>query len=199
MEGKIDRVDAMPAPDGSHYIKIVDYKSGSLKFNRKLVEQGLSLQFMTYLEGALGDTENSPAGVYYFRISADDAESAVEDIAAEDLSDKVLEEINKKYRLDGLTVENDSVLCGLDEALLQTGKSDVIGGIKRKKDGTLSGELISPEEMDEFRAHFRQTLAACAEKISAGEIAPAPKAVGNIYDSCRYCEYSSICLKDMYR
>ena len=198
VEGKIDRVDAMPAPDGSHYIKIVDYKSGSQKFNKDLVDRGLQLQLMTYLEGALGDTDNKPAGVYYFRISADDAESAVEDIDSGILSEKVMEEISKKYRLDGLTVEDDSVLCGLDEALLSTGKSDVLG-IKRKKDGTLSGSLISAEDMEAFRVKFRQALESGAERLCLGEIRPDPKKVGKIYDSCKYCEFSSICLIDTYR
>ena len=198
VEGKIDRVDAIPAPDGSHFIKIVDYKSGSLKFSRELIERGLQLQLMTYLEGAIGDSENKPAGVYYFRISADAAESAVEDLEAEDLSEKVLEEISKKYRLDGLTVEDESVLCGLDEAFLSTGRSDVTG-IRKTKDGTPSGSLILPGEMEAFRAKFRQTLISCAERLCSGEIEPKPQKVGTVYDSCRFCDYSSICLKDTYQ
>ncbi len=199
VEGKIDRVDAMPAPDGSHYIKIVDYKSGSQKFSRDLVERGLQLQLMTYLEGAIGDSENKPAGVYYFRISADDTESAVEDIESEGLSEKVLEEISKKYRLDGLTVDEAGVLCGLDEALLSTGKSDVVSIKKNKKDGTLSGSLISAGDMEAFRAKFRKALASCAESLCMGEIRPTQKKVGKVFDSCKYCEYSCICLKDTCR
>ena len=79
-----------------------------------------------------------------------------------------------------------------------SGKSDVLG-IKRKKDGTLSGSLISAEDMEAFRVKFRQALESGAERLCLGEIRPDPKKVGKIYDSCKYCEFSSICLIDTYR
>ncbi len=63
VEGKIDRVDRMPGPDGTMYTKIIDYKSGSTKFNKDLIEAGLSMQLMIYLEGAIGSGSDKPAGV----------------------------------------------------------------------------------------------------------------------------------------
>ncbi|MBR5730611.1 MAG: PD-(D/E)XK nuclease family protein, partial [Firmicutes bacterium] len=103
VEGKIDRVDILPGADGKEYIKIIDYKSGKDKFSRELVEEGLKMQLMTYLEGASGGG-GSPAGVYYFRINADDLEASMEDLLSDELSEKVVKSIEKEYRLDGITV-----------------------------------------------------------------------------------------------
>ncbi len=198
VEGKIDRVDRLPAPDGGSYTKIVDYKSGSTSYNQTLIEKGLALQLMTYLEGAIGDGASKPAGIYYFRISSDDISAAVEDISSEALSEKLTEAINKKYKLDGLTVQDEHVLCGIDKELLQTGKSTVLD-VSRDSKGELKGKLISPEDMEAFRKNFRSMLTSAAESIAMGRIDADPKKVGNIFDSCKYCAYSGICLKDTYR
>ena len=194
VEGKIDRVDMLPAGDGPDYVKIVDYKTGGTSFNKGMIEKGLALQLMTYLEGAIGGSGNRPAGVYYFRISSDDVEAALEDIASEGLSDDLVSKINKQYMLSGMTVNDESVLCDLDEALLSTGKSDVID-VKRTK-GELKGTLISPEEMEEFRGKFRAMLTSAAESLAMGEISAEGRKYGNVFDACKYCDYSGICLKD---
>ncbi len=194
VEGKIDRVDMLPAGDGPDYVKIVDYKSGGTSFNKGMIEQGLALQLMTYLEGAIGGSGNRPAGIYYFRISSDDVEAALEDIASEGLSDDLVSKINKQYMLSGMTVNDESVLCDLDEELLSTGKSDVID-VKRTK-GELKGTLISPEEMEEFRGKFRAMLTSAAESLAMGEISAEGRKYGNVFDACKYCDYSGICLKD---
>jgi hypothetical protein len=53
--------------------------------------------------------------------------------------------------------------------------------------------------MEAFRIKFRQALASCAESLRMGEIRPTQKKVGKVFDSCKYCEYSCICLKDTCR
>lgn len=198
VEGKIDRVDRFPGPDGTSYTKIIDYKSGSTAFNRTLIEAGLSLQLMTYLEGAIGDSDDKPAGVYYFRISSSDVEAAASDITAEQLSDEVLDKIRSLYRLDGLTVNDNAVLSGLDEGLVTEGRSEVVN-VRRNKDGAFTGSLISAEEMDEFRKQFRENLMSAATRLAEGDISATRRTLGNAFDSCKYCGYSGICLKDTYR
>ena len=194
VEGKIDRVDMLPGEAG-RYVKIVDYKSGAAAFNKAMIESGLSLQLMTYLEGAIGSSKDKPAGVYYFRISADDIEAAVEDLSAETISDDILAKIDKKYTLNGITVNDDTVLSDIDETLLPTGKTKVIE-VSRGKDG-LKGSLISPEDMDSFRKSFRAMLTSAAESLAMGEITASGRKFGTVFDACRYCSYSGICLKDV--
>ena len=195
VEGKIDRVDRLPGPDGTFYTKIIDYKSGATSFNRKLIDEGLSLQLMTYLEGAVGESGDKPAGVYYFRISSDDVEAAASDIAAKELSEAVLDKIRSLYRLDGLTVSDDAVLSGLDRGIFAEGKSDVVN--VKIKDGKKSGSIISAEEMEEFRGQFKERLLSAAERLAQGDITATRKTIKNVFDSCKYCGYSGICLRSV--
>ena len=95
-------------------------------------------------------------------------------------------------------MQDEHVLCGIDKELLQTGKSTVLDVSKDSK-GELKGKLISPEDMEAFRKNFRSMLTSAAESIAMGRIDADPKKVGNIFDSCKYCAYSGICLKDTYR
>ena len=197
IEGKIDRVDELPGPGGSRYTKIVDYKSGSTSFSRPLIEKGLMLQLMIYLEGAMGGRDSKPAGIYYFRIGADEVEAALADMDSDSLSDEILEKISSRYRLDGLTVNDEAVLRGLDGGLVADGRSGVVN-VKRNKDGAFTGAVISAEEMDDLRKQFKAGLKSAAESLAMGDISAVRKTVGTVFDSCRYCSYSGICLRDMY-
>ncbi len=196
VEGKIDRVDVMPGHDGSKYVKIIDYKSGRDEFKKELVEKGLKVQLMTYLEGALGEG-GDPAGVYYFRINADDAQGSIGDLLADRISDELAAEINSRYLLDGITVEDSLVLNDLDKDLRLKGSSTVIKA-EVKNDGSFKGgSVISAEEMEKLRESFRTAMVSMAEDLLSGTITPEQKTVGNIYDSCKYCSLSSVCLKDL--
>ena len=195
VEGKIDRVDVLPGRDGEEFVKIIDYKSGSDKFRKDLVEQGLKMQLMTYLEGALG-SGGRPAGVYYFRVNTDDTKVSMEDLLAEEVSAKVISDIEKEYRLDGVTVADGSVIRAIDRDFDEKKESSVVG-LKLKKDGGLSGSFISPEDMEEFRRTFRKNLQSVSERIFSGDIKAEQKKRGGDYDSCAYCQYMSICLKNV--
>lgn len=124
VEGKIDRVD-IQSKDGGKYVKIVDYKSGNIRFNKKLVETGLQLQLMVYLEGALGELpRETPGGIYYFNIADPSVEVGSDEISAEELTDELAEKINKEYKLSGMDVEEEfrenfmKTLSGLCERLV---------------------------------------------------------------------------------
>ena len=195
VEGKIDRVDILPGAEGEEFVKIIDYKSGSDKFIKGLVDEGLKMQLMTYLEGALG-SGGKPAGVYYFRINADDVAGSVEDLLSEDVSEKVLKTIEKEYRLDGITVSDGSVIRNIDKDFDETGDSLVVN-LRRYANGNLGGSFISPEDMEEFRGQFRRNLHSISERLFSGDIKAQQKKRGNEYDSCKYCDYASVCLKNI--
>lgn len=52
LRGRIDRVD-FAEEDGSLYVKVIDYKSGSTKLDLGKVYYGLQLQLVLYLEAAM--------------------------------------------------------------------------------------------------------------------------------------------------
>ena len=60
---------SVPSSDRT-YVRVIDYKSGSDRFDMDEVKSGFRLQLMLYLKGAMGGIgEAVPAGVFYFRIS----------------------------------------------------------------------------------------------------------------------------------
>lgn len=130
IEGQIDRVDVCRRDDGQ-YVRVIDYKSGSTKFSKKLVEAGLQLQLMVYLKAATGDfSDDTPAGVFYFSIKDPQVSANLEDLPAEEISDEVLAKIKKTYRLDGMDVDSEfksqfmAILTNLCEKLV-SGNIDI--------------------------------------------------------------------------
>jgi len=107
IEGRIDRVDVSPKED-SKYVRVIDYKSGNTKFNKELINKGLSLQLMVYLESAIDKyPKDSSGGIYYFHIIDTPASASLEDFPKEEIADEVLKKIEKEYKLDGMDVDSE--------------------------------------------------------------------------------------------
>lgn len=197
VEGKIDRVDILPGAENENFVKIVDYKSGSAKFSRDLIEKGLNLQLMIYLEGATGAAQDrKPGGIFYYNIKDPGIAADFDALTEGSVADDILEKIRKEYCLDGLIVDSPAVMNGIDKGLLSEGKSSVVG-VRRKNDGSWSGGVIPEKEMQEFRERFRNNLMLTAGRLAAGDVSVSPRKEGNSYDACKYCSYSGICFKDM--
>ncbi|MCQ2552903.1 MAG: PD-(D/E)XK nuclease family protein [Clostridia bacterium] len=105
VEGRIDRVDVCPKGDGK-YIRVIDYKSGQTEFKKALVEKGLQLQLMIYLESAMNKyPDANDGGVYYFHIKDNSVGATIEDFPKDEIAEEVLDKINKVYKLDGMDVD----------------------------------------------------------------------------------------------
>jgi len=192
VEGKIDRADILAGPEGTDYVKIIDYKSGQKSFKREEFEQGVSLQLMVYLEGELGAREGAkPAGVFYYSIKDPTEEAPLGDLDAESVAEDAAARLASKYALDGIAVGERGVLDAIDKELYAGGRSGVLG-VKLNKDGEISSKkVISSEEFEDFRRSFSAALKAVCEDLRSGNIAADPK-----NDACRYCEYRSVCAYD---
>ena len=77
LSGKIDRIDAWEDPEGHRkYFKIIDYKSGSTKFELQKVYYGLQLQLIVYMTSVIKEERAKagegtlvlPAGILYYHI-----------------------------------------------------------------------------------------------------------------------------------
>ena len=84
LRGRIDRIDV--AEDGEKlYVKVIDYKSGSRRFDLAALYYGLQLQLVVYMNAARevearrhGDKEIVPAALLYYRIDDPAVETPVE-------------------------------------------------------------------------------------------------------------------------
>jgi len=164
--GRIDRIDILPGGRA----KVIDYKSGSEKWNAENVKNGWQLQPMIYLKAV--EKAYLPSGVSYFRIFEPHINLSGKGAPAS--PKEISEAVDEAYN-------NDGVYRGE-----KTGK-----GTK-----TPFGErVLSDEEFDTLRAEVDECLAGIASGLSRGEspAEPKKKAGGDNVTACTWCNYKSIC------
>lgn len=191
IEGKIDRVDLIRSSEDEsvNYVRIIDYKTGKDAFKRKEVAEGIRLQLLIYMEGAMGGIENArPAGVFYFPAGE----------KSEDISEKTAEDVNVyeiKSRLDGVLIQNSDIIEGMDSTLQEGDTSNVIP-VKYSKsayaDISRANRLMSSEEFEQMLQDTDQLLKNAAEELAGGSVSAEPKVAGQ-FNACRFCGYDSIC------
>ncbi len=192
IEGKIDRVDLLDSSEGPK-LKVIDYKSGSRKFDRKSAEAGLQLQLGIYLEAALAKGNAEPAGVFYYNISDPQLRSGLNQFVAEDISEELWSKIREAYRMDGLFIKEEAVLDSIDSKRVRGETSEIINYKLNKTNDNAAGSGVDAEEFEEFRAKFRLALEESCERLISGEIEIAPRKGSG---ACDYCDYKAVCAFD---
>lgn len=199
--GIVDRLDAYGTPEGGDYIRIVDYKSSETKFDFTELANGIRLQLPLYaaaMEASLG-AENylrndSPetAGFYYQRIGAADGGSASGTLSEDD-EKKLRSSIVSAFKLHGLTLSDERILYSIDRE--GSGYSSVVSSLRFLKDGTVTGNLASRDEMGYAKAFAKRTAAKTLDAIMRGRIEISPCRYDNEI-ACKYCNFQSVCAFD---
>ena len=205
LTGRIDRVDMLEGGEGEQYVRIIDYKSGSTRFDISEVEQGLQLQLMLYMNALTKDPKNlakhlahapdgttHPAGVFYFPVS-DPIIDADGELSATAIDEALL----KQFRLSGVALDGEAVLSGMDKGLAPGGDSTVIP-VKMNKDGHLSklsrANVLEPEDFAALAQTAEDKVKELAQRMTNGDIAANPCKKGT-NAPCQYCNYGAICGK----
>lgn len=197
LRGRIDRVD-LCEDDNDLYLKIIDYKTGQVRFDLKSIYYGLSLQLPVYMEAALekyrgrypGKTVH-PAGMFYYRISdplIDRNKAAKEEDRQQELLEKL--KMNGAVNDDGISVRH--LDHGIAAVGTETYKSPVIS-VSRSKDGAAKGALLFDE--DHFRAlgkYCGLIMRDAGRKILEGSIEINPYKDG-AKNACEWCPYHAVC------
>ncbi|MDE6202761.1 MAG: PD-(D/E)XK nuclease family protein, partial [Lachnospiraceae bacterium] len=136
LRGRIDRIDTCE-DEGKIYVKVIDYKSGSRKFDLAALYYGLQLQLVVYMNVAAEVTKRShpdkevvPAALLYYHVS-DPLVKSEGEMTPEELNHEILKEL----RTTGIVSEDERAVSLLDKNF--SGKSLVIP-VERKKDGSFS-------------------------------------------------------------
>ncbi|MBO5472443.1 MAG: helicase-exonuclease AddAB subunit AddB [Lachnospiraceae bacterium] len=192
LRGRIDRVDTCEAGD-KVYVKVIDYKSGSRKFDLAALYYGLQLQLVVYMNAAL-ETEQKkhpdktivPAAMLYYHVSDPMVEDG-ENLTPEQVNEKVLQEL----KMTGIVNENEEAVRLLDSEF--TDKSDILP-LERKKDGTFSAysSVIKEEDMRIVSDYVNHKIKELGRGILDGTIAVNPYEQ-NGSKACTYCSYKSVC------
>jgi ATP-dependent helicase/nuclease subunit B len=197
LRGRIDRVDLWRTAAGGEALALVlDYKSSRKKLDPVLVEHGVQLQLLAYLNvlrhwkdprKIFGVNRLIPAGVFYVNLRGEYKGGGTR---AEILADAG-ESRRKAYRHTGRF--DAAALAQLDRA----GVADQFN-YKRNKDGSLhkgSVEALPRAEFETLLAGVETQLRTMGERIFSGAAQVDPFRKG-AQTPCEFCDYQAACRID---
>lgn len=186
--GFVDRVDRFQVGQ-ANFFRVVDYKTGKKTFDYCDVFNGVGLQMLLYLfaleqegEEFVG-THPIAAGVQYFParapyLSVDGAEEAE------------YFHRGKEWQRQGLLLKDELSLAAMDP-----GEDMPRLSCKRKKDGTLVGDLADRDQMKRLRSYVFAILGNMVDEIASGKVDPNPYTRGSSHSACAFCPYGPVCHK----
>lgn len=194
--GAVDRLDVMKLGDTA-YLRVVDYKTGTKKFDLREVWYGLDCQMLMYLftlernadalRPLLGDRaaeQVRAAGVEY--LWADPSP------AAQPRPDADADTAAKAYPMEGLLLDEESVYRAMDTA--GSGEFSPLA-YKNGKVYYASAKksLAGADKLARIRDHLDGLLRRMAENLYAGRIAAEPLCPGGSRTPCDWCDYRAVC------
>ena len=182
--GTVDRVDRMVAEDGTVFLRVVDYKTGTRNFRLQDVREGVNLQMLLYLftlcKNGSGLLANAyPAGVLYMP-----AQAAVQNFDA------------KTLKMSGLLLDDDEVIAGMEKdcaGVFIPAKALAKGGYDKR-----SSSLASLEQLGHLSMLIDDKVRAMADELLNGENGADPLRDGDRL-ACDYCDYRAVCLTQQRR
>ena len=195
LTGRIDRLD-LCREDGSVFVKILDYKSGSLDLDEDLMKRGIQLQLLMYMNAAMDylavrnpGTEIIPSAMLYYRI--------IDPVIDGNKNDgDSLRAIRESLRPTGMINSDPASYRHLDRYVSE--KSDVIP-LKLKKDGDpgAGSSVYSVDGFKELTREVTDVVCRLAEDILNGKAEANPAAWKDNKTACDYCPYRSVCGFDL--
>ena len=197
LHGRIDRVDLWRDPAGGDALALVlDYKSSSKKLDRLLVENGVQLQLLAYLnvlrhwnkpQEVLGVNRLVPAGVFYVNLRGEYKGGGTREEVLADAD----EARRKAYRHTG------RFDAGVLDRLDRIGAADQFN-YRRNSDGSLrkgSVEALSRAEFEKLLNGVETQLRIMGTRIFSGAAQVDPYRKGK-QTPCEFCDYQAACRID---
>lgn len=209
--GVIDRVDRFER-NGDVYLRVVDYKSGSHKFNFSNIASGSDLQLVIYLMSLtstdkeafrrlLGCAERGrllPAGAICLTAGGDGKALPTPSDPASGIS-----RARKTITRSGVLLGDPEILSAMDST--EAGK---FLPVKSTKEGERKAEagslLVSLDEMTELFSNVAGVIAGIGDEIRSGKINTAghvkqTKSRSEIAKRCESCQMKPICRKPVHK
>lgn len=184
-------VDKALIDEKNKLIAVVDYKTGSVKIDKSLVDYGLSLQLPLYAlmlkEAYKG---YGIAGLYIQNV----------------LEDPHDEDSTGEYKLKGFTLDDENVIKKLDSGLgIRLGddgkidpSSKYIASLKVTSKGQIDkrSSIADTSFFDSLADSAKEGAILAAEKIISRDFRIEPLVKDEMHDNpCQYCPCKDICLK----
>ena len=185
LTGKIDKLINF----GDDYFAIIDYKTGSEKYEEGLIQYGFSMQLPTYaLIAKEGDRFEGKklAGLFIQKF-----------IAASAITSQIEFEDDEKPLLAGVYLDDPNVIKDFDSSLSNS-PSNYIQSCKLTNAGVFSAKNRNRSEQyfDEISLKAKERLIETSHSILNNDFAINPKIIKGDNKSCSYCPYRDICYRD---
>jgi len=179
LQGRIDRIDVLDGETKS--IRVIDYKSGTKKFDPTMVYFGIQLQLLIYLVAAMEQLPGmQPAGFFYCRIADPTIRSESR------IREEIETQIARRLSLAGISLSDVQVLGA------QSGEHAAMITREGKPSGTYRGSMADAQSMQAMVNFGRRKAAQLAQEAYAGAIDDAPAEFG-AYNACSTCDYAAVC------
>ena len=197
-DGRIDRVDTYEEDDRM-YVKIIDYKSGSKKFDIEEVMNGLQIQLVYYM-GAVLDIEKEkhkdkvvmPGGAFYFNIKSpyidriNDSNEVTEE-------EKFKERMLAEYKMSGLVNSDRESAINMDASLNNGAKTSMIIPLKLNEiDLSIGNSSMGSDNFTKIIEYVRNKTDNMCDEVLSGNIKVNPYKKGNV-TPCEYCQFKGLC------
>lgn len=187
--GKVDRIDVMENGENNEkFLRVIDYKTGTIDFNLSAVKSGINTQMLIYLFSICNDDSNyKPAGVLYYKVGAENfiAESR-------EISDEEIEKAwRKKYMTVGL-ISDDNRITEDQKNLDKFIKAKVNADNRTKFFDTSQRKQTEIEQIKKYCINYTQSK---LKDFLNGEIEALPTKV-NKSSPCKFCDYIAFCRKN---
>jgi ATP-dependent helicase/nuclease subunit B len=199
LRGRIDRIDLCRGTDDSALVVVMDYKSGGKKLDAILVEHGVQLQLLAYLNALrhwpnpqtlLGAARLIPAGVFHVNLRGQYESGSTRAEALADADESRCKAYRHTGRFDASFLDKfdnrPNMRCG-DQF-----------NYNRNNDGSLrkgSTEALSRPEFEALLDRVEMQLRKMGRVIFSGEAFVDPYRKGS-ETPCEFCDYRAVCRID---
>ena len=183
--GTVDRADEWVEENGTRWVRVVDYKTGTKKLNLKEVYCGLDCQMLLYLFSLTRDksgrfTGAEPAGVLY--LLADPAPKTTNRQQAQQ---------DVQYELDGLVRDEQKVFDAMDAD--ETGHYLPFGYRNGVPSPSQKDKRADIAKLNRIQLHLDDLVTQMGQQLYDGQIAAEPLVAGAGKNPCVWCDYGFIC------
>lgn len=185
LSGFVDRADLWKSPHGN-FLRIIDYKTGTKKFDYTDLTGGAGMQMLLYLfalerSGLPGIARKlTPAGVLYLPAKRDFRSTASpQDPKAE----------SGPTPRSGVILSEDGVPDAMEHG-------DVPRYMPAKRGKLDMDYVLSRQQFLELRDYVEDRMAQVVDRILGGYFPPKPFYRGMSHDPCSWCQYGAVCQKD---
>ncbi|WP_274363249.1 helicase-exonuclease AddAB subunit AddB [Paenibacillus thermotolerans] len=192
LSGRIDRIDAAEGEQGL-LVRIIDYKSRSLRLKLSDVYYGLSLQLLAYLDAVATHSKEllgspaAPAGALYFHVHR----PVLTTLNGMEQAQAEFEQF-RKFKMKGLLLDDPSAVQMMDTKL-DKGHSPVVP-LELKTDGSLAkrSSAADAQHWHILRKFVRNKMTELGTMVSEGVVEASPYKRGTD-TACAFCKLKPVC------